>query len=481
MPGLMDLHTHLTSELGPKSYEERFRLNDGDYALRAFANGMKTLRAGFTTVRDLGDSGNVTIALRNAIDSGRVQGPRIFTSARSIGTTGGHADPTNGWKRSIAGDPGPRDGVINSVDDARKAVRQRYKDGADWIKVTATGGVLSLARNGQNPQFTDAELSAIVETARDYGMRVAAHAHGADGMKRAVEAGVTSIEHGTYMTPEVMKLMRQRGTYYVPTLMAGAWVGEKAKVDGYFPELVRPKAAAIGPQIHETFAAAVKAGVPIAFGTDTGVSPHGANAEEFALMVAGGMSPIDTIRSATSLAAAVLEIDDRLGTIRAGMLADIVAVDGNPLEDIGRMDERRFRHEGRRRHRVPPLAASQESAFFEKRLGSNSANLERDCLRVAVASRSDGGRNAAVAKPLGEPLHARPNQFVIAGDAGVRSGHDQRRVRAVGADLDGREQGAQRFRLQFLAAPPERQRRFAEDRIDTTPTVGCEAARCRRL
>ena len=334
LPGFIDLHTHLMSELGPGSYQERFTLNPADFALKAQANGIKTLHAGFTTVRDLGDTANITIALRNAVSKGIVEGPRIFTAAKGLGTTGGHADPSNGWGAHIAGDPGPYDGVVNGPADAMKAVRQRYKDGADWIKITATGGVLSLARNGQNPQFTDAELVAVVATARDYGFKVAAHAHGADGMLRAVHAGVATIEHGTYMTPDVMRAMRERGTYLVPTILAGNWVAEKAAEDGYFPAVVRPKAAAIGPRIQATFAAAYEAGVPIAFGTDSGVSPHGMNAREFELMVEAGMPPMAAIQSATSVAAAVLNAEADIGAIQAGRFADIVAVDRDPLADI---------------------------------------------------------------------------------------------------------------------------------------------------
>ena len=286
MPGFMDMHTHISSQHnGPASYIEGFTLNEADYAIKGVMYAEKTLMAGFTTVRNLGDGYNVTVALRNAINKGMVKGPSIYTAAKAIATTGGHADPTNGRSNSIMGDPGPIDGVINGEAEARKAVRQRYKDGADLIKITATGGVLSVAKSGQNPQFMDDELSAIVETAKDYGMTVAVHAHGKEGMLRAIKAGVTSIEHGTYMDEEVFKQMKMYGTYYVPTIMAGNWVAEKAKIDGFFPELVRPKAAAIGPLIQQTFANAYKAGIKIAFGTDSGVSAHGDNALEFALMV----------------------------------------------------------------------------------------------------------------------------------------------------------------------------------------------------
>ena len=342
LPGLMDMHVHLTSEYSPKSRLNTFITNEADYAIDAVKNARKTLRAGFTVVRNLRDSFNVTVALRKAIEDGDVPGPRIFSSAKSLATTGGHADPTNGWADHLMGDPGPMQGVINGPDDARKAVRQRYKDGADWIKITATGGVLSVAKSGQNPQFTDEELKALIDTASDYGLRVAAHAHGTEGMKRAVIAGVASIEHGTFMDAEVMRLMKKNGTYYVPTILAGDWVAEKAKIDGYFPDLVRPKAAEIGPVIKSTFAAAYKAGVPIVFGTDSGVSSHGDNAQEFALMVEGGMPPMVAIKSATSVAAKFLRISDMHGSLRAGKQADIVAVPGNPLTDITAMERISF-------------------------------------------------------------------------------------------------------------------------------------------
>ena len=334
MPGLMDMHTHLQSQHSKDSYTERFFMEQADYALRSTVYARVTLLAGFTTVRDLGDNGVNSIALRKAVENGWVPGPRIFTSGKSLATTGGHADPTNALRGDYKRDAGPLEGVINGPDDARKAVRQRYKDGADLIKLTATGGVLSLAASGQNPQFTAEELQAVVSTAHDYNMTVAVHAHGAEGMKRAVLAGVDSIEHGTYMTDEIIGLMKARGTFWVPTNIASEWVAEKSKELGYFPEIVRPKAAAIGPQMRDTFKKAHAAGVKIAFGTDSGVSPHGQNAHEFELMVAGGMPPMKAIQAATLVSAQLLKIEDRLGTLEEKKLADIVAVKGDPLADI---------------------------------------------------------------------------------------------------------------------------------------------------
>ncbi len=341
MPGLMDMHVHLEGESNPRRYLERFTMNKEDVAFRAGVYAERTLMAGFTTVRDLGGSG-VNVALRKAIDGGWVPGPRIHTAGKAIGTTGGHADPTNGIRKDLMGDPGPNEGVINGPWEAAKAVRQRYKDGADLIKITATGGVLSVAKNGQNAQFTLEEIEAIVNTAQEYGMNVAAHAHGTEGMKRAVLGGVKSIEHGTFMDKEVMELMKQKGTYYVPTISAGRFVVEKAKIDGYFPAVIVPKALEIGPQIDDTFKEAYKAGVNIAFGTDAGVSPHGENGKEFIYMVEDGMSPMEAIKSATMSSATLLGVQDQLGSIEAGKLADIVAVNGDPLKDISLMADVAF-------------------------------------------------------------------------------------------------------------------------------------------
>lgn len=342
LPGLIDLHVHLDGQMSRNGYIKKFQNNEADLALSAAHYARITLNAGFTTVRNPGDSYNVTVALRKAIDDGRAVGPRIYTSAKGLATTGGHADPTNGYRHDLMGDPGPEEGVLNGVEDARKAVRQRYKDGADFIKITATGGVLSLAKSGENPQFTMEELEAVVQTANDYGMHVAAHSHGAEGMQRAVLAGVHSIEHGTFMTDEIIKLMKERGTYYVATISAGRFVAEKAEEAGYFPDIVRPKAAAVGPQIQDTFAKAWKAGVKIAFGTDAGVGPHGENALEFVYMVEAGMPPLEAIRSATLTAAELLGAQGELGSLAEGKLADIIAVNGDPLGDIALLQDVSF-------------------------------------------------------------------------------------------------------------------------------------------
>jgi len=298
LPGLIDMHVHLTSETQPvvASYRDRLTADPADMAYRSVKYAERTLMAGFTTVRDLGAADGLNIALKRAIAAGEVPGPRMFTAGKSIATTGGHADPTNNLSHFLSekiGPPGPQEGVVDSPEEARQAVRARYKEGADLIKITATGGVLSQAANGQNSQYTEDELRAVVETARDYGFRVAAHAHGAEGMKRALRAGVDSIEHGTMMDDEVLALFRKTGHWYVPTISAGRYVADKAKDPNYYSALVRPKAAAIGPQLQATAGRAYKAGVKIAFGTD-------------------------------------------------GFAADIIAVDGDPLADVKVLEQVRF-------------------------------------------------------------------------------------------------------------------------------------------
>ena len=341
MPGFMDTHVHLETESSPTSYLERFTNNQADVAYNAAVHARRTLLAGFTTVRDLGGSG-VNTSLAKAIDMGKMDGPRIFSAGKSIATTGGHADPTNGYRADLMGDPGSKDGVINSRDEARKAVRQRYKNGDEVIKITATGGVLSLAKSGMAPQFTMDELEGIIEAANDLGMITAAHAHGTEGMKRAVLAGITSIEHGTFMTEEIMDLMVERGTYYVPTLSAGIFTMEKAEIEGYYPDIIVPKAKFVGAQMQGTFGKAYTKGVKIAFGTDCGVSPHGENAKEFQFMVEAGMTPVDAILSATVEASKLLRIEDEYGKIKAGFYADIVAVKADPLKDIKILQEVSF-------------------------------------------------------------------------------------------------------------------------------------------
>ncbi len=333
LPGFIDMHVHIEKQSNPQSYLKRFTDNEADVAFESVGYAEKTLMAGFTTVRDLGGIG-VNVALRNAINKGLIKGPRIFTAEKSLATTGGHADPTNGRKKELMGDPGPKEGVVNSVEDAKKAVRQRYKNGADLIKITATGGVLSVASSGENPQFTVEEIKAITEIAGDYGFHVAAHAHGDEGMKRAVLGGVTTIEHGTLMSEATMDLMKEHNTYLVPTITAGEEVMANARKEGYFPAVVAQKALEIGPVSKQNFYKAYRKGVPIAFGTDAGVFAHGENAREFVYMNEAGMPVMEVLKSATVTNAAILGMAEQLGQLKPGFLADIVAVEGHPADDV---------------------------------------------------------------------------------------------------------------------------------------------------
>lgn len=334
LPGLIDMHVHLESETGKENQAMRQQFGEADTAYEAEQHAKTTLMAGFTTVRDLGGSG-VNIALRNAINRGWVVGPRILTSGRTVSTTGGHGDPTNGMNpRYQLKDAERADGVINSADEARKVIRKRYQDGADWVKITATGGVLSIAKSGQAPLFQDDELKALVETAKDYDIEIAAHAHGTEGIKRALRAGVRTVEHGTYMDDEAIRLFKEKDAYFVPTIIAGMTVSDSAKVKGYYHPYVVAKALGIGPIMQETFAKAYKAGVNIAFGTDAGVFTHGMNAKEFLYMTEAGMPVMAALKSATVTNAKVLKMDDKVGKIAPGMLADIIAVDENPETDI---------------------------------------------------------------------------------------------------------------------------------------------------
>ncbi len=339
LPGLIDAHVHLTMQFGPTTYGDQFRLNPADYAIRGTLYARRTLLAGFTTVRNLGDIASESVALRNAINSGLIEGPRIYTAGEPIGSTGGHADPTDGYRMDLAGDPGPLHGIIDSPADAWKAVRAHYKLGVDVIKIMPSGGVLDESASGDNPQMTLDEITAVVAAAHDYGYTVAAHAHGAEAIRRAVLGGVDSIEHGTYMDATDMVLMKQHGTWYVPTITAGEFVAAKAQVPGYYPPQVAAKAAAIGPRIMATAGNAYRAGVRIAFGTDAGVYPHGDNAKEFAYMVEAGIPALAAIRSATINAATLLRHPDELGRIAPGYHADVIAVAGDPLADVSRLQQ----------------------------------------------------------------------------------------------------------------------------------------------
>ncbi len=341
MPGLIDLHVHLEMQMSPSNYLDTYTLNEADLAFNSVKYAEATLFAGFTTVRDLGGSG-VNVSLRNAIANGKIDGPRIFTAEKALGTTGGHADPTNGSNNKLMGDPGPKEGVVNGTEDAKKAVRQRYKNGADLIKITATGGVLSVAKNGHNPQFTIEEIKEITRTAKDYDMHVAAHAHGDEGMRRAVLGGVKTIEHGTLMSEATMDLMIAHNAFLVPTITAAKEVSIKAREKGFYPEIIVPKALEIGPKIQSTFARAYKKGVGIAFGTDAGVFDHGKNGMEFGYMVDAGMPAMETIQSATITNAEILKMNNQIGTIAVGKLADIIAVDDDPTQDIHTMENVTF-------------------------------------------------------------------------------------------------------------------------------------------
>jgi len=336
LPGLIDCHVHLESVPSRGSFAEQFILNPADVAFRAQANALTTLRAGFTTVRDCGGSG-VNTALRKAVAKGLVPGPRIYSAGVAISATGGHMDNTDGLSDFMMEklNPGPAEGVANGPDQCRQAVREQFRRGADLIKIASTGGVLDLSKDGTGAQYGEDEIRAIVQTARDLGMPVACHAHGAEGIRRAARAGVTSIEHGSLMDAEAIALMAKTRTWYVPTLIAGRSVADTARLHpGYFPPVIAGKALAVGTQMAGTFGRAIKAGVRVAFGTDAGVFRHGLNALEFTYMTQAGMSPLDAIRTATLNAAELLGDPQTLGALEVGKFADVLAVDGDPLQDI---------------------------------------------------------------------------------------------------------------------------------------------------
>jgi imidazolonepropionase-like amidohydrolase len=335
IPGLIDAHVHLTFA-PPPSYAEgvvqRMKSTPADVALRGVGHARSTLLAGFTTVRNVG-GGLEDRALRDAIAAGRIVGPRMLVANHSIGITGGHCDDTNGFPVELfGGSPDHEEGVADGVDEVRKAVRHQIKHGADVIKICATGGVLSQGDAVGSPQLTPAEMRAIVEEAQRGDRKVAAHAHGNQGIREAVEAGVHSIEHGSVLDRRTLELMRRKGTYLVPTLMAG-WQVEKSAREGRLSAESAAKALEIAPKMRESFALAVSTGAKIALGTDAGVFPHGMNARELTLMVELGMKPMDALVAGTSAAADLLGVAD-IGRIEAGYLADLVVIDGDPLADI---------------------------------------------------------------------------------------------------------------------------------------------------
>ena len=333
LPGLIDSHVHLGNQQGDGGPTARFTNTAADAALRGAQYAKITLEAGFTTVADLGGNTDAIIGLRNAIAQNRVPGPRILASAGGVTPHGGHGD-ANGVSEALV--PHFRStGVCSGPDDCRRAVRERVRSGADVIKITATGGVLSDTGAGLNQQFSQAELEAIVETAHFMGRRVTAHAHGTDGINSFLRAGGDSIEHGTYLDAESIRLFKQGNRYLVPTLLAGEFVAQEAARPGtFFTPNQRKKALEAGPLMLDMARRAHAAGVRIAFGTDNGVAPHGTNAREFQLYVPAGRTPIEAIRTATVNAADHFQLGSEIGRVTAGYNADIIAVDGNPVDDV---------------------------------------------------------------------------------------------------------------------------------------------------
>ncbi len=335
LPGLIDCHDHLTIDVKKGWEYEPVLHTEIDAAIAGTVFALRTLRAGFTTVRNVGDSGGASVSLRRAIDEGLIEGPRLVTAREMLSITGGHGDDLNAFRPDlrIAGVGNIESGVCNSPDECRAAVRYQVKYGADLIKIAATGGVLSAGDELGARQFSDDELRAIITEAHALGRKVAAHAHGTAGIKAAVAAGIDSIEHGSILDDEAVRMMRERGTFLVPTLMAGEAVYTKAK-SGQLPAYSIAKGLAVWPMMQQSFRKAHEGGVKIAFGTDTGITPHGQNAHEFELMVADGMRPMEAIVAATRSAAQLIGRDKDLGTIEPGKLADLAAFDGDPTRDV---------------------------------------------------------------------------------------------------------------------------------------------------
>jgi imidazolonepropionase-like amidohydrolase len=338
LPGFIDAHTHLTmmySEDYKQKLLDTLEETIPERALDASVNARVTLMAGITTVRDVASTDYLDVGLRNAIRKGDVPGPRMLVTVHALSATGGHCDFSAGFREGLFGHEfGPLEGVINGADQARYAVRLDHKYGADLIKVCATGGVLSPTDAVDTPQLTQEELNAIVDEARALRMRTAAHAHGAEGAKRAIRAGITSIEHGTFLDDEALDMMKQRGTYLVPTLMAVQGIQEQIDRGVYIPPAILAKANAAIAAIHQTFQKALARGIKIGLGTDAAVYPHGRNTEEFHQMVDLGMKPMDALKAGTSIDADLLGLADKIGTLEAGKLADVVAVPGDPVENI---------------------------------------------------------------------------------------------------------------------------------------------------
>jgi imidazolonepropionase-like amidohydrolase len=338
LPGFIDAHTHVTmmnSDDWKQNQLDGLQKNIAEMALDASVNARITLLAGFTTVRDVGSRDYLDVGLRNAIRNGKVPGPRMLVSVHAIGATGGHCDDSDGFRAGLFGkETGPEQGVVNGADQARYAVRLAHKYGADVIKTCASGGVLSPTDDVDTPQLTQEELNAIVDEAHALRRRVATHAHGAEAAKRAIRAGVNSIEHGSFLDDEALDMMKQRGTYLVPTLMAVQGLQEQLDKGIYLPPAIEAKARAAIAAIRSTFQRAIARGVKIGLGTDAAVYPHGRNAEEFHQMADLGLQPIDALKAGTSADADLLGIADKLGTLEANKIADVVAVPGNPVEDI---------------------------------------------------------------------------------------------------------------------------------------------------